>query len=117
MSTPDRYPNRPGWRQGPNSETSREAADKAAKTAQPLKVRVVELLRSGPASPEELVQRFADQGDAVLLNTIRARCTDLGKVGVLRPSGSYGRGESGKTRVIRWEVVPEQGPCASGDKA
>lgn len=99
------YPHSPGWRASAAGDTSREAAERAAVKAPSLKDRVLAMLASGPASPEELTARFAEAGETVLLNTIRARCTDLHKLGKLRPSGSYGRGESGKTRVIRWEIV------------
>lgn len=101
------YPHAPGWRRSAIGDTSREAAERASVKALSLKDRVLAMLASGPASPEELTARFAEAGETVLLNTIRARCTDLHKLGKLRPSGSFGRGESGKTRVIRWEIVPE----------
>lgn len=99
------YPQTPGWRAGPNSATSREAAFAATPRAAPLKQRVLALLVSKPATPEELVSIFAEGGETVLLNTMRARCTDLHKLGFLCPSGTFGTGESGKVRVIRWRLT------------
>ena len=99
------YPNQPGWRTGPNSATSQEAASAAAVHAGPLKDRVLALLDVGPASPEELQAKFAALGERVLLNTVRARCSDLHALGRLRPSGTFARGESGKVRVIRWRLA------------
>lgn len=100
------YPNLPGWRSGPNSETSREAARRATPSAGPLKERVRAAIAISPATPEELVAHFAERGERLLLNTIRARCsTDLHKLGELTPSGTFGKGEGGKTRVIRWRMT------------
>src|SRR6185437_6145331 len=71
------YPEHPGWRAGPNSATSEEAANAAAVNAGPLKDRIIALLAAGAASPEELRAEFWAEGERVLLNTIRARCSDL----------------------------------------
>jgi hypothetical protein len=94
----------PRWRKGPNSATSREGAIHATTRAEPLKVAILRRLAAGPASPEELLAKFAADGERVLLNTIRARCSDLHSEGRLQPSGTFGRGESGKVRVIRWRL-------------
>ncbi len=102
------YPNEPGWRTGPNAETSKEGAMLAAKTAGPMKHRVIAYLGEGPATPEQLVGRFRRDGEVVLLNTIRARTTDLFKLGVVCPSGTYGLGESGKVRVIHWRLMSNE---------
>jgi hypothetical protein len=104
-----RYPNEPGYRSGPNSATSEEGARIAAVNAGPLKDRIFGMLQDGPASPEELQVRFASWGERVLLNTLRARCSDLHALGKVVPSGTFGRGESGKVRVIRWrQSTPEE---------
>lgn len=96
------YPHQPGYRAGPNCATSREASEFAARRAGPLKDRVLAMLQDGPASPEELRARFIQSGESVLLTTVRARCSDLHALGKVKPSGSFGKGESGKVRVIRW---------------
>ena len=98
----DRYPLVPGWRKGPNAETSREGAALASATSATLKNRILDVVAISPRTPEELVDHFAAQGETRLLNTIRARCSDLHALGLLTPSGTYGRGESGKVRTIRW---------------
>ena len=98
------YPHEPGFRRGPNSATSEAAAKLAGERAQPLKERVLEMLSRGPASPEELVAQFVETDERVLLNTVRARCSDLHALGRIGPSGTFGIGESGKARVIRWRV-------------
>jgi hypothetical protein len=40
-----------------------------------------------------------------LLNSVRARCTQLRALGRVVDSGQRGKGESGKVRVIRWRVA------------
>ena len=99
------YPHAPGWRRGPNSATSEAAAKIAGGRATPLRQRVVAMLEEAPATPEELVDRFALCGERVLLNTVRARTSDLHALGRVQPSGTFGLGEGGKTRVIRWRIA------------
>jgi hypothetical protein len=101
-----RYPATPGWRAGPNEATSREAALSVTPTAKTMKAKILDLLADGPASPEELTLMFEARGERVLLNSVRARTTQLYKEGVTRPSGQYGKGESGRVKVIKWEIVP-----------
>lgn len=105
QALPFGYPDAPGWRSGPNEATSREAAEIAGRRARPLLERVLALLDETPGTPEELTQRFARGGEVVLLNTIRARCSQLHALGRVVPSGTFGKGESGKTRAIRWRVA------------
>jgi hypothetical protein len=101
----DGYPESPGWRRGPNSATSEAAAVLAAGRAPSLKHQILSMLKDRPATPEELESRFHEAGAKVLLNTIRARCSDLHAAGKLLPSGTYGIGESGKARTIRWRLA------------
>ena len=101
------YPNEPGWRRGPNSATSKEGADAAKEMAGSLKSLVLDRLRNGPASPEEMVIHFRERGKVALLNTVRARCTDLNRLGLVCPSGTFGIGESQKVRVIRWRLTTD----------
>ena len=100
----DQGPLGPLWRLGPNSQTSMEGAQFAATRAGTHKDQILNLLEAGEASPEEMATKFASTGERILLNTIRARCSDLYRVGRVRPSGTFGRGESGKVRVIRWRL-------------
>ena len=98
------YPHEPGWRSGPNSATSREGAVLAGVKAPALKLQILEHLARRPSTPEEITAAFEAEGNRQLLNTIRARCTDLYKAGQLMPSGTFGLGESRKVRVIRWRL-------------
>lgn len=102
-----RYPDAPGFR---GTETSRAAAEYVAPTAARMLDRVESYLRAnGPACPEEICAGIARPGERLLLNSVRARCTQLRAQGRLVDSGQRGKGESGKVRVIRWR-------CATPDE-
>lgn len=106
----DRYPQQPGWRVSPAGSTSREAAAFVAPHAPRQADLALDVIRDlGCASPEQIVEALRARGHAVLLTSIRARTTGLYKQGRLMPSGEYGKGESGKVRVIKWRcATPEE---------
>ena len=97
------YPETPGWK---GTETSREAAEFVAPKAANLEARCEAFIRAhGPASPEEVCAGIAEPGERLLLTTIRARVCGLRAKGRVVASGEYGKGESGKVRVIRWRCT------------
>jgi len=101
------YPDTPGWRRNATGSTSREAAQ-AVKVRAPSQAKLClqVVADTGAASCEEIAATLAGRGSPVLLSSIRGRCTELHHKGKLRPSGQFGKGESGRSRSIRWEVVP-----------
>lgn len=107
----DGYPKKPGWRRSATGTTSREAAEAVADRA-PRQADLAWdiIVEKGRASPEEIMAALNARGHKVLLNSIRARCTQLHKLGKLRPSGSFAKGESGRCRTIQWEVAPSTPP-------
>jgi hypothetical protein len=102
------YPHEPGWRASAAGDTSKAAA-LAAKERAPKQadLALAAIRERGRASPEEITEALEAEGHRVLLTSIRARCTQMHKLGVLRPSGFYGKGESGRCRVIQWELAPQ----------
>ena len=105
------YPDTPGWRRNATGSTSREAA-LAVKVRAPSQAKLClqVVADTGAASCEEIAVALAGRGSPVLLSSIRGRCTELHHKGKLRPSGQFGKGESGRSRSIRWEVVPAIAP-------
>ncbi|WP_296596482.1 hypothetical protein [Phenylobacterium sp.] len=98
-----RYPDSPGWK---GTETSKEAAAFVAPHAATLEARCEAYIQAhGPASPEEVCAGIAAPGERLLLTTIRARVCGLRAKGRVVESGEYGKGESGKVRVIRWRAA------------
>lgn len=101
------YPETPGWRRSATGATSREAAQAVAERAPTqAELALAVIVARGRASPEEITAELQGKGHKVLLTSIRARCTQMHKRGKLRPSGKFGRGESGRCRTIQWEVAP-----------
>lgn len=115
------YPEQPGCRTG-SPQTSLLAALDAARTAPRAKDRILAKLAGGPASPEELCAAFAAEGDPLLLTSIRARVTQLKRLGRVIDSGERGLGESRKSKVRKMRLTtPAEmsealaAPCAHGE--
>lgn len=104
------FPQEPGWRAGPHSETSRAGAESQREKAPKMLDRIIESLRrDGDASPEQLHERLARQGVRSLLTSVRARVCQLHKQGRVVATGRYGLGESGTCKVIIWRLAtPEE---------
>lgn len=88
----------------PHSDTSREAAEKAAPRAMTDSQRVLALFQKWPAigfTDEELI-RFTGMNPS----TARPRRIDLVKAGLVRDSGRRRKTLSGSWAVV-WEVVPK----------
>ncbi len=110
MSDGDTYPKRPGFRRSATGSTSREAAEAVrAKAPRQADLARQVIAEAGAASPEEITAALTARGHRVLLTSIRARCTQMHKLGELRPSGTFAKGESGRCRTIRWELAPKAG--------
>lgn len=105
------YPDQPGWRHGA-AETSRLAAEFVAPSAGRMMDRAEAYIRDhGPCSPEEITEGIAMPGERLLLTSVRARVTQLHKLGRIVDAGAHlrGIGESGRVRVIRYRVAtPEE---------
>lgn len=94
-------------RKDATGETSHEAAKAASRLACTLRRAVYDVLStSGPMTPEEVTDALRASGGRFILVSIRARCSDLHRAGLIRDSGSRGIGEGGQ-KAIRWAVVPE----------
>lgn len=98
------YPDQPGCRTG-SPQTSLLAALDAAKTAPRAIDRILEKLAEGPASPEELHAAFVAEGEPLLLTSIRARVTQLKRLGRVIDSGERGLGESLKSKVRKMRLT------------
>lgn len=94
------YPEQPGCRAG-SPQTSLLAALDAARTAPTAIALIVSKLASGPASPEELQAAIEGDGHRLLLTSVRARVTQLKRLGRVIDSGERGIGESLRSKVIR----------------
>lgn len=94
------YPEQPGCRTGA-PQTSLLAAMDAAKTAPRAVGLILAKLVDGPASPEQLQAAIEADGYRLLLTSVRARVTQLKRLGRVIDSGERGIGESLRSKVIR----------------
>ena len=98
------YPESPGWRQNETADTSMLAA-RAVKPRAPKQMQLVlEALQHGPASPEVITDRIRGEGHAVLLMSIRPRCSQLVRLGKIKDTGLRGRGEGGQKCIV-WRLA------------
>lgn len=97
------FPEEPGWK---GTETSRAAAEFVAPSAGRMMDRIEALVAErGPMSPEEITEALWTPDNPILLNSVRARATQLKRLGRATDSGLRGLGESRKVRVIRIRVT------------
>jgi hypothetical protein len=105
---PDRYPHVPGWK---GRSTSRAAAHAQRPKVKAMWARVLDCLNEAegePLTPEQIMDRLSTPERPLLLTSIRPRCSELARLGLIRDSGLRGRGEGG-CKAIRWAVVNGSG--------
>lgn len=105
MSKPD-FSGLPHWRKDATGETARLAAIAKASTAPKQRERVYGVLAaSGYAmTPEQITRALREAGGGDLLMSIRPRCSELARMGLIRDSGERGIGEGG-CKAIKWAIV------------
>lgn len=112
------YPHSAGVRPNATGGTSEAAAAFVTPHIRGMCADVLSALEAGPASPEELTARLSAGGRQVLLTSVRARCTQLSRLGMVSDSGQRGVGESGKVRVIKWALTsPAYRQAFAADRA
>jgi len=104
-SIPD-FSGLPHWRKDATGETSRLAAIAKAATAPKQRERVYGvLLASGYAmTPEQIARALHDAGRRDMLMSIRPRCSELARLGLIYDSGERGIGEGG-CKAIKWIAI------------
>lgn len=98
------YPQEPGWRQSV-TETSKAAALLQREKAQSMMARVEAMLADGPASCEQLHEKLSEDGERILLTSVRARVCQLHRLGRVRDSGGRALGESLRAKVVVWRLA------------
>ncbi len=95
---------RPLWRRNAIGETSRLAALAVASRAPTLRQRVLEILSEGPAIPETIFAQMRAEGVRTVLTSIRPRCSELARMGLITDSGRREKGEGGCSAIV-WRVT------------
>lgn len=98
------------YRKDATAETSRDAARVATKTAPTQRARVLAvLIETGAAmTPEEITDRLGETGKPAMVMSIRPRCSELARLGLIKDSGQRGIAAGG-CKAIRWQVVTASG--------
>jgi len=97
----------PLWRRNATGETSRLAALAVARRTPTLRKRVLEILTEGPAIPETIFARMRAEGVRTVLTSIRPRCSELARMGLITDSGRREKGEGG-CRAIVWRITTDE---------
>lgn len=84
-------------RNNATGETSHHAAKGEKRT---LRERVLERITAGPCIPETILADVRREGVATVLTSIRPRCSELARLGLIRDSGRRERGEGGKPAIV-----------------
>lgn len=106
---------RPLWRRNATAETSRLAALTVASRAPTLRQRVLEILTEGPAIPETIFRQMKAEGVRTVLTSIRPRCSELARMGLIIDSGRREKGEGGCSAIV-WRVTTPEEQRAFADR-
>lgn len=116
--------NGPGLsRKNATGETSRDAAKGNKRT---LRERVLDRIAQGPCIPETILADLRAEGVSTVLTSIRPRCSELVRLGLIRDSGMRQKGEGGKLAIMwrlataaeraEWEAKMEAAEAKGGEE-
>lgn len=94
-------------RNNATGETSHEAAKGDKRT---LRERVLDRITAGPCIPETILADLRREGVATVLTSVRPRCSELVRLGLIRDSGRREKGEGGKPAIV-WRA------CSAEERA
>lgn len=96
--------NRPAlFKKSATGETSKAAAVAMTPKAPTLRQRVLERIRIAPAIPETIFADLKAEGVSTVLTSIRPRCSELVRQGLIKDSGRRQKGEGGCSAIV-WEA-------------
>jgi hypothetical protein len=91
-----------GYRAGIGEETARAAAELQNRSLHSIRALVLAEFGNGSGTPEAICERLAQRGHALWYQTVRARVSDLGRLGKLIPTGERGPSMSGAAKSLVW---------------
>lgn len=71
-----------------------------------LRQRVLEIIAEGPALPEAILARLRADGVRTVLTSVRPRCSELLRMGLITDSGSREKAEGG-CKAIVWRLTTD----------
>lgn len=97
---------RPRSRANATGETSRAAAKLASLTSSETCIAICQVIADrGDATAEEAHAALVKLGHTAVLNTVRARISDMARVSMLAPTTRRGVSDSGRCRSIAWRLT------------
>lgn len=92
-------------RENATAETSLDAALAVSHVAPKQRERVYRVLLSSltPLTPEQITAALHEAGGHDMLMSVRPRCSELARLGLIGDSGLRGIGAGGK-KAIKWQV-------------
>lgn len=95
------------YRKDATGETSREAAIAKSFTAPTQRERVYRVLLDlgKPMTPEEITEVLHEAGGQDMLMSVRPRCSELMRLGLIKDSGLRGI-DAGGCKAIKWQTCP-----------
>jgi len=103
------------WKRSSIGETAEAAAKSIGRKAPTLRQRVLDHLAAGPATPEQLLALIRKDGVFTVLTSIRPRCSELARLGLITDSGKRQPGE-GCGAAIVWRVTTDDERAAHAAK-
>lgn len=92
----------PLWRHSSIGETAKEAALSVAPRAPTLRQLVLDIIEEGPATGEAVFATLQGRGVRCVLYSIKPRCSELARQGLIKDSGKRGLSDSGRCQSIIW---------------
>lgn len=100
------YPYTPGWRASSIGDTARNAAKSMEPKAPNLRNRVLDLIERQPSIPETIFAALKRDGVSTVLTSVRPRCSELARMGLICDSGRREPAEGGCMAVV-WRATTE----------
>lgn len=69
---------------------------------------MLEIISDGPAIPETILARLRAEGVRTVLTSVRPRCSELVRMGLIRDSGRREKGEGGCNAIVWRLSTPEE---------
>lgn len=91
------------FKKSATGETAKAAAAVMTPKAPTLRQRVLDRIRMEPAIPETILADLLAEGVQTVLTSVRPRCSELVRLGLIKDSGRRQKGEGGCNAIV-WEA-------------
>lgn len=98
----------PLWRWSATGETAKDAAQRNPRRT--LRQRTLDLIEAAPTPviPETILARLRAEGVQTFLTSVRPRCSELARMGLIADSGTRQKGEGGCNAIAWRATTPDE---------